>query len=301
MPKLPKAAHSAILPQYQSSAAFMERFLDAIYDEKTEIERSPNRKGIKLVDGTEIDADYFDYFLENKRDLELEFRADLKNKLGQNKADLFCEIVASDWHDGKGLRDGPRVLSLKSSVKGYLRRVLKSTWNIKEIVQNDALPHSAPLLNEREIAGVLTVNDQMMIRHVEAWKARHVNANQITTDDIFLRRGLSLDRPLDKGEPYREWDYINSYSIAISAPEKFAQMQFGKIPALVSGDLDLFSGRILFFSPFIPMMEAGQLEAGVIPADGPIPIKAQGTHGGILEYIIGERPETPDALLDMFE
>jgi hypothetical protein len=35
----------------------------------------------------------------------------------------------------------------------------------------------------------------------------------------------------------------------------------------------------------------GQLEAGVIPGERPEQIKAQGPHGGILEYILGERPE----------
>jgi hypothetical protein len=88
--------------------------------------------------------------------------------------------------------------------------------------------------------------------------------------------------------------YINSYSIAFSAPEKFAQMQAGRIAAMVNGDLDLFWGRILFFSPFIPKMAVGQLEAGVIPGERPEQIKNQGAHGGVVEYILGERPEDFD-------
>jgi hypothetical protein len=113
----------------------------------------------------------------------------------------------------------------------------------------------------------------------------------MSDDDIFFRRGLSLQAPLDRHEPYREWDFINSYSIALSAPEKFAQMQDGRVAALVSGDWGLFLGRVLFFSPFVPNMDLGQLEAGVIPSERPLPIKFQGNHGGILEYILGERPE----------
>lgn len=91
---------------------------------------------------------------------------------------------------------------------------------------------------------------------------------------------------IDTSQGYKEWDYINSYSIALSAPEKFSQMQEGNIPAIVNGELSLFEGRILFFSPFIPQMSAGQLEAGVIPNDKPLPIKEQGEHGGIVEYLL---------------
>jgi hypothetical protein len=150
----------------------------------------------------------------------------------------------------------------------------------------------ATLLDEREIAAVLTVNDQMMTRHIEDWKASRPDSERISSDEIFLRRGLSLAAPLDEKIPYREWDYINSYSIAFSAPEKFAQMQACCIAAMVNGDLGLFQGRILFFSPFIPNMAVGQLEAGVIPGERPEQIKAQGPHGGILSTSSAKGPRT---------
>lgn len=46
----------------------------------------------------------------------------------------------------------------------------------------------------------------------------------------------------------------------------------------------------MFFSPFIPNMEVGQLEAGVIPAERPQRIRRQGEFGGVLEYILGDGP-----------
>jgi hypothetical protein len=272
----------------------MERFLDAIHEEGAEIARSLNSRGIKLVDGSEIEADSLDYFFDNKADMEHEFYSELMSKVGQNKADWFCEVIANDWYDGKGARNGPGVQSLKLSVKRYLECIL-SGRDITSIVINDAVNSSASLfLDERDIAGILTINDQMMVSHIEAWKAHHRNSPWISNDDIFLRRGLSLDNPLDESIPYREWDYINSYSIAFSAPEKFSQMQTGKIPALINGDLDLFKGRILFFSPFVPNMKVGQLEAGVIPGERPEKIQGQGAHAGIREYILGQRPEPVD-------
>ena len=113
-----KAVETATLPQYQGSSAFMERFLDAIHEVGKEIERSRNNAGIKLVDGTEIDADCLDYFSDNKRDMESEFLAELQSKIGQAEAELFCDIIAKDWYDGRGLRSGPRVLGLKLGVRG---------------------------------------------------------------------------------------------------------------------------------------------------------------------------------------
>ncbi|KQO89179.1 hypothetical protein ASF36_23745 [Methylobacterium sp. Leaf90] len=85
---------------------------------------------------------------------------------------------------------------------------------------------------------------------------------------------------------YKEWDYINSYSLAFSAPEKFAQMQAGRTPAIINGDFHKFDGRVLFFSPFIRGMVVGQLEVGVIPSANDEFLADQGLHGEMLEYII---------------
>lgn len=283
MTTIPPALESAILPQYLESAAFMERFLDAIHSAGADIARSQNTKRIKLVDGSEIRADCFDYFSEHKAEMEAEFLSDLTDQVGKEKAEWFCDVIAKDWYDGRGLRTGKRVIDLKSSIRAYLEEVGISP---ALVVQHSDLPQLTHELPAGDIAAILTVNDRMMIRHIEAWKAVHPNSDRMSNDEIYLRRGLSLDNPLEETASYKEWDYINSYSIALSAPEQFSQMQAGKIPALVHGDIALFDGRILFFSPFIPNMKIGQLEAGVIPNGRPQTIKAQGKHGGILEYIL---------------
>lgn len=285
------ALNTAALPQYQSSAEFMERFLDAIHEAGAPIQRSTGEKGaIKLVDGREISADALDYFFQEKPAMEFEFLDELKNRIGATKTELFCDIVSKDWYDGRHLRQGPRVHALKESIRHYLEKIAGGRA-ISSLVMNDIADPGLGSFSPAEIGAILTTNDQMLTRHLEAWKARHPSSDSMSNDDIFFRRGLSLQTPRDEDEPYREWDYINSYSIALSAPEKFAQMQEGCLAALVSGDWGLFFGRILFFSPFIREMDVGQLEAGIIPSEHPLPIKFQGVHGGILEYVLGERPE----------
>lgn len=72
-------------------------------------------------------------------------------------------------------------------------------------------------------------------------------------------------------------------------------MTSGSVAAIVNGDLGLFAERILFFSPFIPGMEVGQLEFGVIPSEEALPIRRQGCYGGIVEYILDPAPfQVPD-------
>jgi hypothetical protein len=282
---------TALLPQYSGSVAFMERFLVAIHTEGAPIERSANKEKIKLVDGSELDADVLTYFTENRDAFRSEFVEELYGRIDAKDFDLFCEVVSQEWFDGKRLREDGRPRLLKRSVHDYLNQIGVKAGTHPSFVQTQDLPIDvAPLIPVAAIAAILTVNDQMIHRHIEEWKHCHPNGDTLSNDDVFLRRGLALSADLDTTVPYREWDFINSYSIAFSAPEKFSQMTRGSVAAIVNGDLELFKGRILFFSPFVPGMDVGQIEFGVIPSERPLPIHLQGRHGGILEYILDPAP-----------
>jgi hypothetical protein len=291
MKKSKTAIATSLLPQYQESAAIMERFLVAAHVDGGSIERSPNNEKIKLVDGTELSADALNYFTANKENFRAEFTEDLRGRLSHAEFQVFCEVVAKEWFDGKRLRQEGRSRRLKRSVYDYLRLITSSSAGPSQLVQSLDLPTDVePLITAEGIAAILTVNDQMIHRHVEQWKQIHPNYDTLSNSDVFLRRGLALDQELDTNVPYREWDFINSYSIAFSAPEKFSQMMNGRKPAILNGDLAIFDGRMLFFSPFIPGMDVGQLEFGIIPSEKALPIHSQGIHGGILEYIIDPAP-----------
>jgi hypothetical protein len=280
------ALETALLPQYQISETFMERFLVAIHEEGVPVTRSTNDGKIKLVDNSELVDDVLCYFSENTDHFRAQFAEDLKGKIGPYEFDLFCSTIATEWFDGKRLREEGNSQKLKRSVLEYISKV-SGTASVENFVQvNNALDGITPLVAPETIAAILTVNDRLVSHHIEKWKEAHPRNNEFSNDDIYLRRGLALSSLLDTSEPYREWDFINSYSIALSAPEKFSQMALGKIPAMINGDLGLFRGRILFFSPFIPNMDVGQLEFGIIPSEKPLPIGYQGCHAGIHEYLI---------------
>ncbi len=264
----------------------MERFLVAIHEEDLPVTRSANEGKIKLVDDSELVDDVLCYFSENVALFRAQFANDLKEKIGPKEFDLFCSTIATEWFDGKRLREEGNSQRLKRSVLEYISTV-SGKASIENFVQvNNALDDITPLVAPKTIAAILTVNDQLVSHHIEKWKDLHPRNNEFSNDDIYLRRGLALSSLLDTTEPYREWDFINSYSIALSAPEKFSQMATGKTPALIHGDLGLFHGRILFFSPFIPEMDVGQLEFGIIPSEKPLPIRYQGCQAGIHEYLI---------------
>lgn len=282
-----KPLSTMALPQYALSNDFMERFLDAIHTPGKEIERSPNSLGIKLVDGSEMDADALNYFADNKNALEREFFADLAEEIGERKATEFCDVIATYWFDGRAKRESIPVQRLKASVRSYLERILRGRVALTEIVVMDAPLEPLPSFSDEQIAKTLVVNDRLLLRHIAAWLDHHPDSTMLSRGDVFFRRGLALSQPFSDGDIYREWDFINSYSIAISAPEKFAQMQNGRVPALVNADCDYFNGRVLFFSPFVPSMPVGQLEVGVIPNDRKDTLCAQGQHGGMYEYLLG--------------
>jgi hypothetical protein len=285
-----KPLSTMALPQYASSNDFMERFLDAIHTPGKEIERSPNTKGIKLVDGSELQADALSYFTDNKQRLEEEFFGDLADAIGRSKAMAFCDVIATNWYDGRSKREAPPVLRLKAAVRSYLERIVRTGVTLPDLVVKHEDLQVEPSFDATEIAKILQVNDILLYKHIKGWLSEHPDSTMMSRGDVFFRRGLALQRPFADGDLYREWDFINSYSIAISAPEKFAQMQVGCVPALVSADCDYFNGRVLFFSPFVPAMPAGQLEVGAIPNDRPDHLRSQGQHGGVHEYLVGRHP-----------
>lgn len=168
------ALATSMLPQYNASAAFMERFLVAAHIDGTPIERSPNSRKIKLVDGSELDADILNYFIQNKKCFRSEFTDELKGRISDEEFRVFCQVVADEWFDGKRLRQDGRPRRLKRSVCDYLSILTGSATPPSQFVQTQDLPLDVePLITVQTVAAILTVNDQMIYRHVEAWKAIH--------------------------------------------------------------------------------------------------------------------------------
>lgn len=279
------------LPQYKDSAAAMELFLDAIHHPDQPMARARSIPGtVKWVDGTELDVEALTYFEDNKEALELEYLKELADSIGAAKAVAFCHTVSEDWFSGSKGRRGPRVQALKAAVRQYLHELIQPAALASVLIDHQQDLPVASQFNADDIEKILRLNDQFVYQQIDAWKQKHPASDRLSSDEIFLRRGLALNELLRVAEGYREKDFINSYSLAFSSPEKFAQMHPGKIPAIINGDLHLFDHRILFFSPLVPGMPVGQLEFGIIPAKKALPLADQGLHAGIREYQLDPRP-----------
>lgn len=285
------ALSAMMLPQYQGSETFMERFLEAVQEENAAILRNKRTCGNQLVDGHELHADALLYFCDNKSQMEAEFVAALSEKIGKERVDLFVNTIRSDWYCKR--KTSGRVTGLKRSVFEYLTILAGSDGETPRFVQVFSDPPEPALLTAQEIAAILTVNDQMIHKHVGDWGVRRPNTNFIGESDVYLRRGLRPPSPLTLSYKYIEFDYINSYSLAISVPEKFTQKHVrfaqkldGKVGAIVNGELGLFWNHFLFFSPFIPKMPIDQLEVGVIPRLKAQVLVPQGVHSDIHEYVL---------------
>lgn len=264
----------------------MERFLIAAHSETGEIARARHIQGTNITDLGEITRDALTYFETNQDAFRSEFSREAIAKIGSAEFDLFCAVIANEWYDGKKQRVNGRPRQLKRSIYEYIMQV--SSLNVANdcTASNDLPTDVSPLISTASIASILTINNQMLVRHIDQWKKLHPNHDTISNDDIFIRRGLYLEAKFQDDIPYREWGFINSYSLAFTAPEKFAQSKPGKIPAIVNGNIAVFHNRVLFFSPFVPGMEVCQYELGIIPSERALKIFFQGEHAGIHEYRI---------------
>lgn len=227
--------------------------------------------------------------------MEREFVAELSEKIGGAKTRVFCDTIAREWSDGLSKRLKGNVLALKRSVKAYLEAIIRGGLTIdRTVTLSDIEPGDVILTNE-ELARLLTLNDRMMQVLLDDWIAQRPGASRISRSNIFYRRGIVLQELLEQDVEYVERDFISSYTLAMSVADKFSQnvkKDKAGIPAIISADCDYFSGRILFFSGFIPGMDPRQFEIGMIPADRPDMLTFQGIHAGVAEYLVGQHAIT---------
>jgi hypothetical protein len=283
---LTKPGQTSLLPQYFYSDCMFERFLDATQCEADEISRAESIKGqTKTTEDYEIEHDNLEFFVERKEQFEIEFLKELSKRITKIKATIFCKIISDNWYDGRAKRNSLPVRRLFASIKNYLLEYKKVTNEDDIRVIYDVDDKIKPNFNDDDIDAILEVNRQMFDGYISQWIEGHPNYFEMGSKDIYCRRGLFLEKPLDS-EEYLEWNYINSYSIAFTVTEKFSQMTDKATPAILNTNLANLRDRILFFSPFIKNMPIGQFELGIIPHWWTLRISKQGTHGGIEEYLL---------------
>jgi hypothetical protein len=289
-----RAMALVLLPQYRGSGLIGIRHAVAAHNPTDEIIRADRADAYQFVDADEVNSDAFDFFTREASSMSAAFFSELSNAIGANEAASFCETIAREWCEG--VRDIGRPRQLRRSVYEYLQSINKGA-SASSLTQNAAqLEDVRGLLPAHAIEKILVLTGQFLYKYLHRWQQAHPEGLFMGSSDIYFGRGLSIGEPMDVSKPYKEWDYINSYSLAVSVREKFsadyhhsASSDTG-VRVVISGDWHLFDDRVLFFAPFIPRMELRELELGVIPSSKSLPIFGQGLHAGIYEYVIDEKP-----------
>ena len=278
-----------ILPQYHQSDCMHERFLNSdLIDEK--VFRTVCVRGeTKSLSTDEYLMDRLEYFTHNNAALQEEFYETLCSRLTKSSVDQFCSIIRDSWADGRSDRRSLPVQRLMKSVENYIVGYSKVTNPEHIRVINGSFPTNInPNFDDSEINEILAVNREMLDHYLPKWMEGRPKYSELSTNGVYVRRGLALKSDLQVGE-YKEWAFINSYSLAFSIGEQFSKIiPKNDVPVIVNLSFGEIRNRTLFFSPFIPGMNPKQLELGIIPHYYTLKIEYQAEIGGIKEYLLEE-------------
>lgn len=289
----------SLLPQYIDSELMYDRFSDSTLDGVSEVERKRNTPGaMKEVDFGEISYLNLDFFDDHKNKIQEDFFTELSAKIGESRCDLFCNLICDYWMDGGAKRKSKEIEALRVSIKDYIMDFgfVSSPENIQ--VTDDVNQEILPSFYPEEIDEIIRVNREMMDGYFPEWLDGIEPKSELSMNDIYCRRGLSLDKELEVD--YHEKSYLSSYSLSISITEQFAKTYNKPHPAIISSKLSNFRSRILFFAPFLKGVDVEQYEVGVIPHWQTLKVISQGEYGGISEYLL-ESEEYLDNTLSEIE
>jgi hypothetical protein len=277
---------TATLPQYMYSEEMASRFREAVMLDAKSVTRPSPSEEVHDAEQCEWVADSFEYFQEHKRALEEEFFGELSVRIGEGTASTFINAISNKWYYDHNSYLAQRI---KAGIREYLRSFGAPGWDVDTTIADRRVTLPDPMFEAVHIDALLKTTYQMLYRHIAAWNDTRPEAWRQSRETVFVRRGIALKEPFGRDAKYKEWSYLNAYSLAVSVPEKFASSSLGyPIAAVVTADLDYFNHCILFFAPFIQGMPADQLEVAIIPGLTPEPLEYQGTRGGgIYDYYLG--------------
>ena len=238
--------------EYDNNSIYMEERLYESDPLDNDIDRNPSIKNTKKsLDEYEEYIDKMSFFIENKKLMEDDFISRLENEIGRDKAVYFCDLIRNYWYDGSKRKSSKKIKELKHSINKYL-----GTYSF--VIDNEIEKNiQQSLITHEDIGKILDINAELFNLYLEDWIDKHPFSYEKNTSNIFFLRGLNLDSKLI--EPYKEKDYINSYTLSLSMAEQFSDMGNDE-NVIVSGEYGLFYKRILFFSPFIPKPDLAKLK-----------------------------------------
>lgn len=271
--KISKILERVIQEKYILNPEMQQRFHELMGEGQTELLMSQNNKGIKQVCSKEDVTLMGEYFEQNKVDMEKDFHERILEYIPEYKLDNYYEIISTEWVKGaKSRKSSLNIASLEKSVYNFFK---ENTEDPDKYTHKKIIIDEEPLFTIREIKYLLMVNKNLIELYIGKYasycfnKKKHNGVTEkleVTSDDIWLHRGLHLKKPLPNNTNYIENHFLTSYTTSVSIMEQFSQIIPGKIPVLLSGKLFDLYDRVLAFYAFIPGMTCSQQEFILIPS-----------------------------------
>lgn len=274
-----------LLPQNTHSELTEMRFIASIGGDTgvspNRVESIRDNKKTICIHEEELDA--FTFFYEKSEELQKEFKESFIKELGEKKYRHYIAMILDQWSDGQSLRLKRNELT---NFKKAIHTFLENNNSKKQVYCLTSLDdYNLTLFTGHDIDKIIELNKSMMQYVIEDWIEARPNGLQISTNNIYFRRGLNFELEGRTGI-YTEKDYISSYTLSLSIAEQFSQT--GKNQrTIVNTDFGMFEDRVIFFAPFIEGMNPKQIEIGIIPQfNKPLTYTYQTEIGNIKEYLL---------------
>ncbi len=275
------------IDKYILNPEMQNRFIRAAARGGNFLPRSHNKTGLKNVTRNELTNANFDFFIKQRPKFRDDYWDRLSICLTPKKRKMFVDLICNSWTDGWTKRNSEDIQSLKASIKQYTNR--KARGGI--VYVNETIDTAIkPLFTYDEILGIIDATTrltELLMNEYVSQLPPHIPIK--STNHIWIHRGIHLFDLPDESKNYFENSYITSYSLSISVPEKFSKNVKREKPVLISGTLNEFYERCIFFSELIPDLKLDQFEFATIPHWTPITLKYFGKLAGRYEYEIESR------------
>ncbi|AOJ90927.1 hypothetical protein WS87_29675 [Burkholderia sp. MSMB0856] len=271
----------------------LQRLMDAAHGDGSHVQRALYAPGTKQLAPYEEQLGALKFFSDRQVEWSNWFIEKLiQAGIDRAKVEIFVDAIANEWIDGKKRRQtAESMLAIKASIKNHDAFFHKEEAG--KYVRNRDVGDAAPLFSEVEMAAIFEANSAMLEVCIGDYLEMYFGKREGSINTTYVRRGVYMtDAP---ASPMVEHNYLNSYSLAITLPEVFAQTyspsNAGKgMPTIFSAPIPAIQSRVVAFAPFIRGMTLSQLEIVVAPPVEPFTLTSHGIHGepiGIDEYSYG--------------
>lgn len=270
-----------------------QRLLESAADGGDLVQRAPYVPGEKQIAPGELALGALDFFRKKQSDWSNWFREKLlAGGIDATKVDAYIHAFSNLWIDGaKRRQTSQEMQAIKASIKQHDEYFHKSSAG--QYVLNSDVGGFDPLLNPLEMQCVFEANSLMLEICIADYLEVYHGPGEGSINRTYVRRGVYM--PAGPADPMAELNYLNSYSLALTLPEVFAQTYSQKdkekgIPTIFSTPLPAVQARTVAFAPFVEGMTLSQLELVVAPPIEPMRLVFHGIYGSptpIAEYSYG--------------